>query len=86
MSFLQGVAMGMVKKANAVSRQRAIDERDKRIRDEENRNQIGLSLANGVIAGTTRPETYNLFIGNQNSKFKDIVPTQILNLKILFQI
>jgi len=74
MSFLQGVAMGMVKKANAVSRQRAIDERDKRIRDEENRNQIGLSLANGVIAGTTRPETYNLFIGNQNSKFKDIVP------------
>tara|TARA_E500000305_G_scaffold111252_1_gene122250 strand:- start:67 stop:2580 length:2514 start_codon:yes stop_codon:yes gene_type:complete len=73
MSFLQGVAMGMVKRANAVSRQRAIDNRDKRIRDEENRNQIGLSLANGVIAGDVRPETYNLFIGS-NAKFEDIVP------------
>lgn len=73
MSFLQGVAMGMVKRANAVSRQRAIDNRDKRIRDEENRNQIGLSLANGVIAGDVRPETYSLFIGS-NAKFEDIVP------------
>ncbi len=74
MSFLQGVAMGMVKRANAVSRQRAIDNRDRKIRDEENRNQIGLSLANGVIAGDVRPETYNLFIDDPNSKFEDIVP------------
>ena len=77
MSFLQGVAMGMVKKANAVSRQRAIDERDKRIRDEEMHNQIGLSLADGIIAGTIQPETYNLFIDDPNSKFEDIVPNLV---------